>query len=255
MKWAGGKRWLIPRLREIWSRYPRRRLVEPFCGGLAVALGLAPELALLNDINPHTINFYHQVKNGLRIQIPMSNDRALYDAHRAEFNAAIERGRYQTKKAAALFYFLNRTGYNGLCRFNRRGKFNVPFGRYERINYLRDFTHYQPAFLGWTLVSEDFIYLDLAPSDFVYADPPYDVNFRQYSAGSFGWEDQVRLAHWLKLHPGPVIASNQATDRILELYQGLGFEVTILSAPRMINSSGDRTRAREMFATRGCDSA
>ena len=58
LKWAGGKRWLIPVLRPLWERHSRRRLVEPFCGGLGLALSVRPRRALLNDINPHAINFY-----------------------------------------------------------------------------------------------------------------------------------------------------------------------------------------------------
>ena len=83
----------------------------------------------------------------------------------------------------------------------------------------------------------------------IYADPPYDVEFTQYSAGGFNWEDQVRLAHWLKKHPGPVALSNQLTPRIEELYSDLGFTLTTLDAPRRISCTGDRTPAKEVLAT------
>ena len=114
------------------------------------------------------------------------------------------------------FYYLNRTGYNGLCRFNQQGEFNVPFGRYKRLDYRKDFTDYirdSPASSSQTL---DFEAMPLEPTDFVYADPPYDVEFRNYSKGGFGWDEQVRTAEWLAKHPGPVVLSNQATDRIRE---------------------------------------
>ncbi|HCC32292.1 MAG TPA: adenine methyltransferase, partial [Clostridiales bacterium] len=87
--------------------------------------------------------------------------------------------------------------------------------------------------------------------DFVYADPPYDVEFTQYSKDGFTWKDQVRLANWLASHPGPVVASNQATPRIVSLYRSLGFDLRFLDAPRMINCTGDRTSAREILATKG----
>ena len=58
LKWAGGKRWQVPRLRALWDPHRQRRLVEPFCGGLAVAIRLTPSRALLNDVNPHVVNFY-----------------------------------------------------------------------------------------------------------------------------------------------------------------------------------------------------
>ena len=73
LKWAGGKRWLVPHVRLLWEKHRHRRIVEPFCGGLAVTLGLMPERALLNDINPHVVNFYRWLKRGLTISLPMTN--------------------------------------------------------------------------------------------------------------------------------------------------------------------------------------
>lgn len=251
LKWAGGKRWLLPHLQPLWEPYTERRLVEPFCGGLAVALGLLPERALLNDINPHAVNFYRWLQKGLQIEIPSKNDKELYYSHRAEFNRLIASGKSQSRKAAELFYFLNRTGYNGLCRFNRKGEFNVPFGQYKRINYVRDFADYSHTLSRWEFTQMDFEQLPVAPDDFIYADPPYDVEFRQYAKDGFEWTDQERLAHWLSRHPGPVIASNQATERICRLYEGLGFRLRLLDAPRLISCTGDRTPAQEMLALKG----
>jgi DNA adenine methylase len=253
LKWAGGKRWLLPHLEPLWQPHHDRRLVEPCCGGLAVALGFKPERALLNDVNPHTINFYQWLQKGLRITIPMVNDQDLYYAHRTEFNRLIL-GRWRnSKKAAEVFYYMNRTGYNGLCRFNSQGEFNVPFGRYKTINYVRNFLPYRELLSQWEFTCMDFESLDVAPEDFIYADPPYDKVFRHYAQNGFHWPDQVRLAYWLAKHPGPVVASNQATERILTLYDGLGFRITLLDAPRMISCTGDRTPAKEMLALRGVD--
>jgi DNA adenine methylase len=128
LKWAGGKRWLVPTIFELWNKCGRPRLVEPLCGGLAIALGLMPPRAVLSDINPHNINFYKWLKRGLRISLPMENRAESYYAHRERFNDLIELGQARSEEAAALFYYLNRTGYNGLCRFNSSGRFNVPCG-------------------------------------------------------------------------------------------------------------------------------
>src|SRR5882757_7844595 len=86
LKWAGGKRWQLPYLRILWEHNSRRRLVEPFAGGLAVTLGLRPTSALLNDINPHVINFYRYLKAGLQIDLPMINSRTSYVRNRQRFN-------------------------------------------------------------------------------------------------------------------------------------------------------------------------
>ena len=252
LKWAGGKRWLVPHLKPIWELHKSHRLVEPLCGGLAVALGLGPQRALLNDINAHAINFFQWLKKGLVITIPMENDSKLFYAHRRRFNELIRENKANTEVAASLFYYLNRTCYNGLCRFNRSGEFNVPFGRYQRINYSHDFTPYRRVFSHWDFTIGDFESIHLESTDFIYADPPYDVEFRQYSKEGFSWEDQVRLAKWLVKHSGPVVLSNQATSRIRRLYTHLGFELRFLKAPRMISCKGDQRRpATEVIAFRG----
>lgn len=251
LKWAGGKRWLVPHLRPLWEPHRARRLVEPLCGGLAVTLGLAPERALLNDINPHLVNFYRWLRQGLVVEIPLENTAERFYSYRSRFNHLIAIGATESQEAAELFYYLNRTGFNGLCRFNGKGEFNVPFGTFKRINYTRDFTPYIDVFAGWRFTTGSYDCIPLAPDDFVYADPPYDVEFTKYSKENFGWDDQVRLAHWLVKHPGPVVLSNQATVRIVQLYDDLGFETRILSAPRRISCTGDRTPADEVLAVKG----
>lgn len=249
LKWAGGKRWLVPYIIPIWASYEHARLVEPFCGGLAVTLGLKPNLALSNDINPHLINLYRWVKGGLEISIPMKNDEALFYRHRTRFNGLIEANQSDSKEAAELLYYLNRTCFNGLYRVNSKGLFNVPFGKYKTINYIRDFRDYSEHFSQWEFSCSDFDQLELLHDDFVYADPPYDVEFTKYAKDDFKWDDQVRLAEWLSKHSGPVVLSNQATDRIVKLYRELGFDIQPLRAPRRISCNGDRTPAVEILAT------
>jgi DNA adenine methylase len=248
LKWAGGKRWLVSYIKPLWEANSQRRYVEPFCGGLAVVLGLQPKQALLNDVNPHLINFYRHVQNGLAMRIQMRNDEKLFYRQRDRFNRLIRGGKAQSVEGAQLFYYLNRTCFNGLCRFNKSGDFNVPFGTYKSINYAADFADYGQILRGWEFSNEDVESLRLQGEDFVYADPPYDVEFTTYSAGGFSWNDQVRTAKLLANHTGPVAISNQATPRIVELYESFGFELTYLDGPRRISCTGDRTAAREVLA-------
>lgn len=251
LKWAGGKRWLLPKLAKIWSKHDHCRLVEPFCGGLSVALGLQPQQALLNDVNPALINFYQQLQQGLTVSITLENNENLYYQHRQLFNELNQQNQ-QPEQAAQLFYYLNRTGYNGLCRFNQSGGYNVPFGRYKTIHYQQDFLAYQAQLSQWQFSQLDFEKLALQQSDFIYADPPYDVPFRQYAKQGFEWEDQVRLAEWLTQHDGPVVISNQATKRIKDLYNDLGFECQIIDAPRRISCKANgRQTTKEVLARRG----
>jgi DNA adenine methylase len=248
LKWAGGKRWLVPYVARLWKQHQSQRFVEPLCGGLAISLGLNPKHALINDINPHAINFYCWLRKGLRITQKMQNEKTHFYTWRARFNDLIREGKADTKEAASLFYYLNRTCFNGLCRFNSKGEFNVPFGLYKSINYRRDFAEYVPVFADWEFRCSDFETLELRSDDFIYADPPYDVEFTQYSKEKFDWNDQVRLAKFLARHKGPVVLSNQATERIRRLYSDLGFAIVTLKAPRLINCSGDRTPAEEVLA-------
>ncbi|MEP6719058.1 MAG: Dam family site-specific DNA-(adenine-N6)-methyltransferase [bacterium] len=250
LKWAGGKRWLVPYLEPLWAEHSSRRYLEPFCGGLGAPLGLQPDCAVLNDLNPHLINFYVQVQHDLTINIEMRNEEQLFYRHRQRFNDLVTSGKSQGTEAAQLFYYLNRTCFNGLCRFNRSGAFNTPFGRHKSINYATNFSQLRAAIRDWTFTSTDVASLQVEPEDFVYADPPYDVEFTTYSAGGFSWSDQVRTAEWLAAHAGPVVLSNQATNRIVKLYRKLGFALRFLDGPRRISCNGDRSTAREVLATR-----
>ncbi|MBX7143961.1 MAG: Dam family site-specific DNA-(adenine-N6)-methyltransferase [Oligoflexia bacterium] len=250
LKWAGGKRWLIGALQELYSPYHGTRLVEPFAGGLAVALGLNPKKALLNDRNPHLINFYKHLAAGLRVKGKLLNERKFYLRQREKFNNLIQKKKATSAEAAQIFYFLNRTGFNGLCRFNSKGEFNVPFGRYTHINYRPDFLEYASLLKRWTFTCKDFEQLNVRDDDFLYVDPPYDVEFTRYAQHDFTWEDQQRLVEWLRGQSCPIVASNQATERIIKLYKKAGFKVQLLPAPRRISCTGDRSPALEMLATR-----
>lgn len=253
LKWAGGKRWQVQHLIAFWKANEHRRLVEPFAGGLAVTLGLMPRRAWLNDVNPHLINFYNWLKAGLVVTEKFDKNERAYYRNRNRFNRLLKEGRQNTAEAAGLFYYLNRTGYNGLCRFNSSGEFNVPFGRYTQINYRYDFTEFQQVFAGWEFTNLSFRDLKLDTADFVYADPPYDMVFTRYSQGGFDWEDQKATAQWLAGHQGPVILSNHATSRVMKLYKDLGFRTPTFDAPRRISCTGDRSPALEVLATRNLD--
>jgi len=251
LKWAGGKRWLVPFMKEHLYKDRSVKLVEPFCGALGMTLGLMPQKAVLNDANPHLINFHSHVAVGLDFPEHMHcNDSEFYYKQRSLFNACIPDVQ-NTRLAAQLFYYLNRTGFNGLCRFNQKGKFNVPFGKYKTINYASDFYSYQPVMAQWEFYAGDFepVASLVDENTFTYCDPPYDDGFTAYSAGDFSWDDQVRLATWVSKLPGRVVLSNKATDRIVELYQGLEFDVYLIEAPRRVAANGNRDKVFEIIAT------
>ena len=248
LKWAGGKRWLVPILKKHLDRFSNYRLVEPFCGGLAISLGLNPKEALLNDINPLLINFYKWVKKGLIIELNMVNDEFYYYECRDSLNELISSKAIKSQAIAELFYYLNKTGYNGLCRFNSNGLYNVPYGRYKTINYHKDLTVYKDIFSNFKFTNTDFSLLKIKPGDIIYADPPYDVEFTKYAKEDFTYADQERLINWLNNFNNPIIISNQATKRIIKLYEKNNYKLDYLAAPRMISCNGNRDKACEILA-------
>ena len=92
--------------------------------------------------------------------------------------------------------------------------------------------------------------LKLMPVGCVFVGPPYDVEFTNYSGSGFGWRDQERLAGWASDLETPVVISNQATERIIELYNSLDFNLKFEMAPRAISCTGDRSKAREVIASK-----
>ena len=259
IKWVGGKSWLAPTIKAIYHYHSNRRLVELFCGAASVSLHVEPHQALLNDINPYLVNFHRQWRLGaLTVDGALfGNDEATYYANREKFNELIasDAGRHTTQ-AAQLFYYLNRTGFRGLCRFNKSGQYNVPFGHYKRLDYRRLLQTPRKFCRRWQISCGDFQQVKIRPydcqyslADFLYADPPYDQSFAAYDPSGFTWEDQERLARFLAKHDGPTIASNFATERICNLYADHGFTLFQLQIKQKI-SVGDRNPVQELLAVR-----
>jgi DNA adenine methylase len=250
LRWAGGKRWFVKYLQSTWFGFQENRLVEPFCGGLSIALGLNPKKALLNDINPHLINFYQWLQKGFVLDRNYIFKPENYYFYRETFNNLITNSLANTQDGAALFFYLNRTCFNGLCRFNKEGKFNVPIGKLKTYNYSLDMESYKERFSSWVFSVGTFKNIVLSQNDFIFADPPYDVDFRNYSKDSFYWQDQEELIEWLSNHQGPIVLCNSATQRILDMYRSNGYELSILKERIFIKANGDRTPANVVIATK-----
>lgn len=253
LKWAGGKRWIVPVLSPILDEFNDLVLVELFAGGAALSFASERKEAILNDKNPHLINFYSQIQRGINIfstGVSFKNDKETFYKNRKDFNDLIKNGKENTPEAAALFYYLNKTAYNGLVRFNNKGFFNTPFGKYKRINYEFDISSYRDMVRNWNFMCKDFSEVDIPTNALIYADPPYDVEFTAYNAGGFDWKDQVRLVEFLCELSNPIVLSNQATERIVKLYKSHGFLVTFKDAPRSISCKGNREKVKEVIAYR-----
>jgi len=262
LKWAGGKYRLLSHIRR---RLPAgRRLIEPFVGSGAVFLNTDYPEYILADINADVIALYQILQDHgdefiaycKSMFIPENNTPERYYELRAEFNAA-----HDMFRRAALFVYLNRHGYNGLCRYNRKGRFNVPFGRYPKPYFPeREMQYFAQKAAQATFVCEDFrsVMAHAERGDVIYCDPPYvplsrTANFRGYAAGGFSWEAQVdlaRLATELSQRGIPVLISNHATEFTSSAYAAAAQER--IEVRRVISCDGaNRATATEVLALFG----
>lgn len=249
LKWAGGKRQLLPHLLEqapdAFGTYH-----EPFVGGGALFFALGPERAVLSDLNERLIRTYAAVRDDVEAVIERlagyPHEREFFDRLRA---AEIDSG--SDVDVAAWLIYLNKTAYNGLYRVNRMGRFNAPFGRYENPNICdaEALRACSAALAGSQLHHEDFAAVlgRAAAGDFVYFDPPYaplslTANFTNYTHHGFSAHDQVRLrdvARELKARGVRVMLSNSNAEHVRALYAD-GFTTVEVAATRLINSRADR---------------
>jgi len=248
LKWAGGKRWLAHR---YCNQFPSKyiRYIEPFLGSGAIFFSLNPKRAILADSNKDIINAYRAVKdNPQKIDKILSEYQAL---HSTEFYYRIRNEIPTTSfEHAARFIYFNRSCFNGIYRVNRDGKFNVPKGTKDIIEYPKGYlAKVSYTLRNATLLTADFERtLEIAEKgDFVYLDPPYTVmhnnnNFIKYNAKLFSWDDQVRLAKAVKkvAKRGVLIMLSNANNvSIRSLYEGFG-EHKIVERTSVLAS--DRTR-------------
>jgi DNA adenine methylase len=245
IKYPGGKSFLSFKMVQIWKNYTDYRWCDLFCGSLALPLVLKPRTAILNDANPDLISFWKWIQSNPKISLEMRHEEEFYYALRAKFNGE----QFTSEERGQAFYYLNRTCYNGLVRYSKRG-FNTPFGSYKKIDYEQDFSRWQSAIAGWEFSCADFreVIKGLDGRSFIYSDPPYYKTFSNYY-GNFTWKDHVDLATLLSKHDGPVVASNSYTPEIILLYSDLGFEIEVIDAPRKISRDAEgRKDVQEILA-------
>lgn len=205
LKWAGGKRKLIHDIDKLIPiANKRQRLIEPFVGGGSVFLNLTFEKYLLVDSNPDLIALFSDIKNrrddflkaANALFTPQHNQSQKYYDLRSEFNVTPP-----SLRRSVLFLYLNRHGYNGLCRYNLKGGYNVPFGQYKKPYFPNaEIMHFANKASTAELAAGDFsiAFNKAAPGDIVYCDPPYTPinqtsNFTAYSGKGFSEHDQQRL--------------------------------------------------------------
>ncbi len=238
-------------------------MIEPFVGSAAVSLNANFKKYRLADSNPDLIMLYRQLLREKERFIvyaetlftEQNNSEESYYRFRDEFNACKEK-----RRRAALFIYLNRHCYNGLCRYNSKGIFNTPFGRYRKPRMPRnEMAHFIVAMAN--AVFENADYQDTmekaGKGDVVYCDPPYvplsaTSYFTDYHVGGFNWDDQVLLAEkaeQLARRGVRVVISNHDTKEIRKLYKDSNAGISTFEVQRSISCNADnRKKVKEILA-------
>lgn len=267
VKWAGGKRQIIDKLKKyVPDEYDT--YYEPFVGGGALLFELAPKKAVINDLNEELMNVYNCLCNEEKFK-KMCNLLNHYEAeHSEEFYYEI-RNKDKNKNAynrlsdytkAARTIYLNKACFNGLYRVNSKNEFNVPFGKktkintYEGSNLITVSNYLTMNDIKIQSVDFEESLKTAKKGDFVYIDPPYDSDtstFNNYTEDGFGKEEQRRLAQVYKdldKRGVYVMLSNHNTTLINELYKE--YHIHIIEAKRNINANGKkRGKVEEVIIT------
>ena len=258
LKWAGGKRQLLP---EIRKHFPREfgTYFEPFVGAGAVLFDLQPPSAVINDANEELINCYHVVKSNPDELIRLAdeherNDSKEYFYQLRELDRTPDLGRLSPEARAARILYINKTCFNGLFRVNKDWQFNAPYGKRDKTPQVGDPTVVRAVSRYFNeaqveILSGDFrdAVASAREGDFVYFDPPYDrppksTAFTGYASGGFGREEQKALkilCDELTRSGCHVLLSNSDTDFVRELFRNRKrYTVHEVKARRSINSVG-----------------
>lgn len=257
LKWAGSK----VRIIEVLKRHlpAGQRLIEPFAGSCAVMMNTDYPAYFIADVNRDLIDMYQLIAEQPAAFIQTAE--ALFEKGNTAEEFYRLRLAFNSKPAgdkdrAPLFLYLNRHCYNGLCRYNKKGEFNVPFGKYKKPYFPRDeiLAFAEKAKLATFLCGNYSEALKAAQSgDVVYCDPPYlteTANFTAYHSAGFGHEEHGRLARAARRLAGqgvPVVLSNSDAEMVHYLYKD--FSISKITAPRSIGAAaGSIKTAQEIIA-------
>jgi DNA adenine methylase len=220
IKWSGGKtdeiKQILPYLPEQFTTY-----IEPFIGGGALYFHLNPERAVINDVHKELIDFYKSIQDGFSNEIynfmkEHPNDEETYYKVR-------DLRPTNSLDNAKRFYYLRKTCFRGMLRYNSKGEFNIPFGRYKSCNY-EDINNqnYETLLKRTNIFNQDFEYIFNQYNDnnnFMFLDPPYDSEFTDYGYCTFGKEEHKKLANCFKTTNIKCLMIIGKTPFIEELYK------------------------------------
>lgn len=262
LKWAGGKSKLLPSLLPILDKHREDVFIEPFMGSCTVSLNFDATQYQLSDLNGDLVNFFSTISAGdthhvlTLAESYFKAGRGVYNEIRSQFN---KEPIYSVKRAA-MFLYLNKFGFNGLCRYNQDGKFNVPVGKsaseptipFDVIEFASDRLKY--ASINQRTFQQAFFHAEKMPDKaLIYCDPPYvplTTEFN-YTADGFGSVEHEELKRLAKLSKHTTVISNHLTPYTEKLYSDAD-EVYTVDVKRTIScKGGERKQVKEIIAVYG----
>lgn len=256
MKWAGGKTQMLS---DIMPKIPKKygKYIEPFIGGGALFFALNPDKAIIADRNPELINMYQQVADNVETVISYLKK---YKNTKEDFYEVRSLDWHKLKKeeAAARMIYLNKTCFNGLYRVNKKGQFNVPFGKYKAPNFCDEEVLYAASDVLKKATIECGDYLSVLkkyaePGDFIFLDPPYlpiseYSDFKRYTKEQFYEEDHIELAKEVKRLQELgcyVILTNSNHPLVHELYAD--YKIEVIQTKRYISCNGSKRKGEDII--------
>ncbi|TYK65243.1 Dam family site-specific DNA-(adenine-N6)-methyltransferase [Colwellia echini] len=261
LKWAGGKYSLCDVISNILPK--ESRLIEPFVGAGSVFLNTDYDEYILNDINQDLINLYKIIQqqpetfieDARKFFTPEYNNAETYYQLRSDFNESKD-----SYFRSLVFLYMNRHGYNGLCRYNKKGGYNVPFGKYKRPYFPeKELNYFAEKSQKATFVCEGYraTFERAQAGDVVYCDPPYvplskTASFTSYSGNGFGLDEQADLANAAEevSENGKVtvVISNHDTIWTRKIYEHATKIKSIKVARTISQSATKRKKVAELLA-------
>lgn len=258
LKWAGNK---FKILDTILSVVPSgKRIIEPFAGSCAVSLNHVATTGIVSDINEDLINTYKSIQKHGKMFVEycktfftnLNNNKDSYYEIREKFNNT---DNIEYKSAA--FIYLNRHCFNGLCRYNSQGKFNVPFGKYNSPYFPEKelyFFYKRSNFMKFEFCKFQDTFKNVLRGDIIYCDPPYmpisSTSFVDYAKNGFSIQQHIELVQCAEIAVSKgaiVIISNSLTDKTKELYKN-AMKIIPIKVMRFIGADGNRKKASELIA-------
>ena len=248
LRWAGGKNWMVKYLPDL-IKIDYKTYHEPFLGGGSVFFYLNPRVAFLSDANEELIDAYLGIRDNVEQVISFISR---WQVSEDQYYAVRALSPKTTEERAARFIYLNRTSFNGIYRVNRKGEYNVPWGKKDayKFNYNR-IRLASSALQGVDICCQAFekSLADVQPGDLVFLDPPYTVShnnngFIEYNKKLFSLDDQYALRKYidsLNELGAYFILTNAAHDKIKEIFNGVG---TVLELQRHCGLGGRNAMRR-----------